>query len=49
MTHVLVLSAKLRRSETGVKHERVGQTLDIGNMFGPTFGLKNSKSFQFSE
>ena len=36
MTHVLVLSAKVRRSEW------LWQTLDIGNMFGLTFGFKNS-------
>ena len=36
MTHVLVWSVKVRRNE------RVWQTLDIGNMFGPIFGFKNS-------
>ena len=37
MTHVLVLSAKGRRNEW------LWQTLDIGNMFGPTFGFQNSQ------
>ena len=35
MTHVLVLSAKLRRNE------RLWQTMDIGNMLGPTFDFKH--------
>ena len=34
MTHAKVLSAKVRRNE------RLWQTLDIGNMFGPNFGFK---------
>jgi hypothetical protein len=38
MTHVLVLSAKMG-------NEQLWHTLDIGNMFGPTFGLKNSQYF----
>jgi hypothetical protein len=36
MTHVLVLSAKVRRNEW------LWQTLDIGNMFKPTFYFKYS-------
>ena len=36
MTHVLVLSAKVRRNE-----KLIWQSLDIGNMFGPTPGFKN--------
>ena len=35
MTHVQVLSAKVRRSE------RLWVTLDVGDVFGPTFGFKN--------
>jgi hypothetical protein len=34
MTHVLVMSAKVRRSE------RLWHTLDNGNMFGPIFWLQ---------
>ncbi len=37
MTHVMSLSAKMRRNE------RLWQTLDIGNMFKPTFGFKKSQ------
>ena len=36
-THVLILSAKVRRNE------RLWYTLGIGNMFGPAFGFKNSQ------
>ena len=36
MTHILVLSAKVR------ENEHLWQTLDIGNMFEPTFGFKTS-------
>ena len=43
MTHVLVLSAKVRTNE------RLWQTLDIGNMFGHAFGLKNSKGLHSKE
>ena len=43
MTHVLVLSVEVRRNE------RLWRTLNIGNMFGPNFGFKNSQSFQFKE
>ena len=35
MTHVLVLSAKVRRNEP------LWHTLDIGIMFGSTFGFKD--------
>ena len=34
MTHVMVLSAKVRRNE------RLWQTVDIGNMCGLNFGFK---------
>ena len=37
MTHALVLSAEMRRNE------RLRQTLDIDNMFRPTFDFKNSQ------
>ena len=37
MTHVLVLSAEMRRNQW--LNEWLWQTLDIDNMFGPTFGL----------
>ena len=43
MTHVLVLSAKARINK-GLCH-----TLDIDNVFGPTFGFKNSQKFQIKE
>ena len=36
MTHVLDLSAKMRRNE------QLQHTLNIGNMFKPTFDFKNS-------
>ena len=39
MAHILVLATKVRRNE------RLWQTLDIGNMFGPTFGLKKFTIF----
>ena len=41
MTHVLVLSVKVRRNK------RLWRTLGIGDMFGLTFGFKNSRYFQF--
>lgn len=37
VTYVLVLSAKVRRNE--LLNEWLWHTLDIGNMFGPTFGF----------
>jgi hypothetical protein len=37
MIHVMVLSARVRRNE------KVWQTRDIDNMFGSTFGSKNSQ------
>ena len=37
MTYVLVLSVKVRRNEW------LWQTLDVGNMFVPTFGFKTSR------
>ena len=40
MTRVVVSSAKVRRNEW------LWQTLDIGNMFGATFGFKNSQYFK---
>ena len=43
MTHVLVLSAKVRRIE------HLWQTLDIDNMFESTFGFKNSQEFHSKE
>ena len=36
MTHVIVLSAKVRRNEW------LWQILDIGNMFGSTYSFENS-------
>ena len=39
MTHVLVMNAKLMRNE------QLWQTLDIGNMFGSTFGFKLHNDF----
>jgi hypothetical protein len=44
MTYVLILNAKLRE-----ENERSEQTLDIGNMFKPTFGFKNSQTFQVKQ
>ena len=43
ITHVMVLSAKVRRNEW------IWYNLDIHNMLGPTFGLKNSQFFQYKE
>ena len=43
MIHVMVLNAKVRR------HEQLWLTMNIGNIFGSTFGFKNSQSFQFKE
>jgi hypothetical protein len=43
----MVLCAKIRRISS--QNEQLWQTLDIGNVFGPTFGFKNSKIFQFKE
>ena len=43
MTHILVLGAKVRRNER--LKWAIMAILDIGNMFGPTFGLKNSQYF----
>ena len=39
MTHVMVLSAKVRRNE------RLWQTLDIGNVFGPTLASRFHRNF----
>ena len=41
MTYVLVLSDKVRRNE------QLWQIIDIGNMFGPTFGLEILQSSWF--
>ena len=43
----LLLSGKVRKNSS--QHDRLGQTLDIGNMFKPTFAFKNSHSFQFKD
>ena len=40
MTHVMVLSAKVRRNE------QLWQTLNITNVFGSTFGFINSQYFE---
>ena len=40
---LMVLSAKVRRKE------QLWHTLDIGNIFGPTFGFKNSQKYQSKE
>ena len=44
----MILSAKRRRNELG-QNEQLWQILDISDMFGPTFGFKNSQPFQFEE
>ena len=43
MTHVQVLSAKVR------KNEWLLHNLDIGNMFGPTFGFQQSQVISLKE
>ena len=37
MTHIVALSGNVRRNE------QLWHTIDIGNMFGPTFGFKDSQ------
>jgi hypothetical protein len=43
MTHVHGFDATTRWYEQSL------ETLEIGNMFGPTFGFKNSHNLQFKE
>ena len=43
MTHVTYLSVKVRTNE------HLCHNIDIGNMFGPTFGFKNPYLYQFKK
>ena len=43
----LPLSARVRKNSS--HHDRLEQTLDIDNMFEPTFAFKNSHAFQLKD
>ena len=44
MTHVSILSLRVRKNSSQTK--QLQHTLDIGNMFEPTFGFENSQNLR---